>query len=74
MYEENDKIIIETVMGVYDINNKYLFNYTNLYLSLTNDFDDSKSVLDYEDKLNNYRYTFNKNGENYYFESIEKIK
>lgn len=74
MYEENDQIIIETVMGVYDINNKYLFNYSNLYLSIVNDFNDDMSVLNYEDKLNTYKYTFNKNGENYYFESIEKIK
>lgn len=74
MYEENDKIIIETVMGVYDTNNKYLFNYSNLYLSLTNDFDESKSVLDYENKLNTYKYTFSKNGDDYYFESITKTK
>ena len=74
MYEENDKIIIETVMGVYDKNNRFLFNYSNLYLSLSNDFDESKSVLDYEDKLNTYKYTFSKNNDDYYFESIEKIK
>lgn len=74
MYEENDNIIIETVMGVFDKNNRYLFNYSNLYLSLSNDFDESKSVLDYEDKLNTYKYTFSKNNDDYYFESIEKIK
>ena len=74
MYEDNGKIIIETVMGVYDSTNKYLFNYSNLYLSLTNDFDETKSVLDYEDKLNTYKYTFNKIGDNYYFESIEKLR
>ena len=74
MYEDNDKIIIETVMGVYNENNKYLFNYSNLYSSVAIDFDDSKSVLDYEDKLNMYKYTFNKNNDNYYFEKIEKIK
>ena len=74
MYEENDKIIIETVMGVYNENNKYLFNYSNLYASVALDFDDSKSVLDYEDKLNTYKYTFSKNNDDYYFESIEKIK
>ncbi len=72
MYEDNGKIIIETVMGVFDKEHKYLFNYSNLYLSLANDFDESKSVLDYEDKLNTYKYIFNKNNDSYYFESIEK--
>lgn len=74
MYEENDNIIIETVMGVFDKNNRYLFNYSNLYLSLSNDFDESKSVLDYEDKLNTYKYIFTKSNDNYYFTSMEKIK
>ena len=74
MYEENDKIIIETVMGVYDETSKYLFNYSNLYASVALDFDDTKSVLDYEENLNTYKYTFNKNNDNYYFESIERTK
>lgn len=74
MYEENDKIIIETVMGVYDEANKYLFNYSNLYASVAIDFDDTKSVIDYEENLNTYKYTFNKNNDNYYFESIERTK
>ena len=72
MYEDNDKIIIETVMGVYDQNNHYLFNFSNLYSSVAIDFDESKSVLDYEDKLNTYKYIFNKNNDSYYFDSIEK--
>lgn len=74
MYEENDKIIIETVMGVYNESNKYLFNYANLYSSVVSDFDDTKSVLDYESSLNTYKYTFNKINDEYYFESIEKTK
>ena len=74
MYEQNDKIIIETVMGVYDEANKYLFNYSNLYASVAIDFDDTKSVLDYEENLNTYKYTFNKNNDNYHFESIERTK
>ena len=73
MYEDNGKIVIETVMGVYS-DYKYLFNYSNLYNSIAVDFDESKSVLDFEDKLNTYKYTFNKNDNGYYFESIEKTK
>ncbi len=73
MYEDNGKIIIETVMGVYS-DYKYLFNYSNLYNAVAIDFDESKSVLDYEDNLNTYKYTFNKNDNGYYFESIEKTK
>ena len=74
IYEDNGKIIIETVMGVFDKNDKYLFNYSNLYISLTNDFDETKSVLEYEDRLNTYKYKFSNIDNNYYFESIEKIK
>lgn len=74
MYEEDGKIIIETVMGVYNENNSYLFTYYNLYNPVASDFDKSKSVLDYEDVLNSYKYVFNKNEQGYYFESIEKIK
>lgn len=74
MYEEDGKIIIETVMGVYNENNNYLFAYYNLYNSVASDFDQSKSVLDYEDVLNSYKYVFNKNEQDCYFESIEKVK
>ena len=74
MYEEGDKIIIETVMGVYNENNKYLFNYTNLYSSVATDFDENKSTLDYETSLSTYKYTFSKIKDKYYFESIEKTK
>lgn len=74
MYEDNGKIVIETVMGVFDQNSKYLFNYSNLYTAVAIDFDENKSVLEYEDKLNVYKYIFYNNNGNYYFESIEKIK
>ena len=74
MYEENGKIIIETVMGVYKDNSGYLFKYDNLYSAVTIDYDSNKSVLDYEDKLNTYKYTFYKNNDNYYFEKIEKME
>ena len=73
MYEENGNIIIETVMGVYNDYN-YLFNYMNLYNAIATDFDGSKSILDYEANLNTYKYTFKKLENDYYFDSIEKIK
>lgn len=73
MYEENGNIIIETVMGVYNDYN-YLFNYMNLYNAIATDFDGSKSILDYEVNLNTYKYTFKKLDNDYYFDSIEKIK
>lgn len=74
MYEENDYIIIETVMGVYNIDSKQLFNYINLYNAVAVDFDETKNVLDYENSLNTYKYKFKKLNDNYYFDSIEKIK
>ena len=74
MYEENDYIVIETVMGVYNTDNKQLFSYTNLYSAVAQDFDDTKSVLNYENSLNTYKYRFKKMNDNYYFDSIEKIK
>ncbi|MBQ9318353.1 MAG: hypothetical protein IJR82_01825 [Bacilli bacterium] len=74
MYEDNDYIVIETVMGVYNVDNKQLFNYINLYNAVTLDFDETKSVLDYENSLNTYKYKFKRINDNYYFESIEKVK
>ena len=73
MYEENGNIIIETVMGVYSDNN-YLFNYTNLYNAVSLDFNDEKSLLDYENSLNSYKYTFKNIDNSYYFDSVEKLK
>ena len=74
MYEENGYIVIETVMGVYNTDSKLLFNYTNLYNAVAQDFDETKSVLNYENSLNTYKYKFKNINNVYYFDSIEKTK
>lgn len=74
MYEENNYIVIETVMGVYNPDSKSLFNYTNLYTAVVQDFDETKSVLSYENSLNTYKYKFKNINNIYYFDSIEKTK
>ncbi len=64
IYEENDNIIIETVMGV--TSNNKLYNYHNLESSVSDIFD---SIIDYKESLNSYKYTFNNSKQ---FISIEK--
>ncbi len=69
MYEENDYIFIETVMGV--TNGSKLYNYTNLYNPITETLDNN--LLDYRGSLNSYKYTFRKSGDYYKFIKIEKL-
>ena len=64
IYEENDNIIIETIVGLSG-NNK-LYNYHDLENSVSDKFDNLK---EYQSRLNSYKYTFNKNKQ---FISIKK--
>lgn len=69
MYEENDYIYIETVMGV--SNDNKLYNYSNLYNPITENF--NNNLLEYKGSLNSYKYTFRKSGDYYKIIKIEKI-
>lgn len=67
IYEEDSKIIIETIAGIKDSTNTlYQIDKTLVDESFSN------NLIDYQDSLNKYKYTFKKVEDNYYFESIEK--
>jgi len=70
---KNDKVIITTVVGVYDSSNKSLYNYKNIYDPIAVDLNNNFNITDYQNKLSTYKYTFVKDNDNYYFDSIKKI-
>ena len=70
---KNDKVIITTVVGVYDSSNKSLYNYKNIYDPIAVDLNNNFNITDYQNKLSTYKYTFVTDNDNYYFDSIKKI-
>lgn len=68
--KKNSKLIITTVMGIYDKENRSLYNYKNLYDPVAVDLNSNFNILDYQNKLNTYKYTFIKNGDKYIFDNI----
>ena len=75
MSEKNNKVIITTVVGVYDNSNNSLYNYKNIYEPIAVNLNSNFNITDYQNKLNTYKYTFIKsnNSDNYYFDSIKKL-
>lgn len=70
---KNDKVIITTVVGVYDNSNNSLYNYKNIYDPIAVDLNNNFNITDYQNKLNTYKYTFVKVDDNYYFDNIKKV-
>lgn len=69
IYEEDNNIVIETIAGIYDSSNNSLSNIDGNIVS-----DDYNGKLDsYRDKLDKYKYTFIKDGNSYYFSSIDGV-
>lgn len=68
--KKNNKVIITTVMGIYDKDEHSLYNYKNLYEPVAVDLNSNFNLLDYQNKLNTYKYTFIKNGDKYIFDNI----
>ncbi len=69
IYEEDNNIVIETIVGVYDKENNSL---TNINGDIVSD-NFSNNIDEYKESLDSYKYTFIKEDENYYLEKIEKI-
>ena len=69
IYEEDNNIVIETIVGVYDKENNSL---TNINGDIVSD-NFSNNIDEYKESLDSYKYTFIKKDENYYLEKIEKI-
>ena len=71
IYEEDSNIVIDAIVGIYDSKESILSNIDgNVIKNNYNNEDLSK----YKDNLNKYRYTFINDNDNYYFNSISKIK
>lgn len=70
---KNDKVVITTVVGVYDNSNNSLYNYKNIYDPIAVDLNSNFNIIDYQNKLSTYKYTFVGVNGNYYFDSIKKL-
>ena len=68
IYEENNKIIIETKVGFYDSK-----NLTDVDKNIIKENFDEKNIDKYLDKLSSYKYTFKDNNGIYSFYKIEKL-
>ncbi len=69
---KKDKIIMTTVVGIYDNSNKSLYNYKNIYEPVASNVGSNFDIKKYQNKLNSYKYTFKIEDDKYYFYSIEK--
>lgn len=69
--KKDNKIIISTVMGIYDKESRSLYNYKNLYEPIAANINNNFNILDYQNKLNTYKYVFVKKNNDYIFEKIE---
>lgn len=67
IYEEDNKIVIETIVGIKD--NKELNNIDGT--KVTDNY--SGNISEFEDKLNKYQYIFEKTDNNYYLKEINKL-
>lgn len=67
IYEENSKLIVETVSGV--VSNNQLFNANDL-VNKVKDYADGENISVYQDKLNRVKYTFIKVDNKYIIDQI----
>lgn len=68
--QDNNKIIINTVMGLYDKNNNSLYDYKNIYKAVSTNVPSNYDILDYKSHLSSFEYVFTFDSSNYYFTSI----
>lgn len=69
IYEEENKIIIETVVGIHNKENNSLNNIE--FQTITDNY--SGNLDEYEERLNKYKYIFELKEETYYLKEINKI-
>ncbi len=73
MYEEDNKLYILTTATIYDANEESFYSFDDLYEPVVQNV----TINDLETnakKLNKYQYIFKKADDNYYFDSITKLK
>lgn len=68
IYEENNNIIIETIIGIHDKDNNNLININGDII--TDNY--SNDIEEYE--TDSYKYIFKKENKNYYFKEILKLE
>ena len=61
--KNGDIVTIITVVGIYDKEDKSLYNHKNLYTKISSNLSTNFSLLDYKDKLSKYKYTFKCNSD-----------
>ncbi len=75
MYEEGNKLYIITTSAIYNKNEQSFYTFDNLYEpAITNVSDKEKELDENKKKLNSYEYTYNKVDNEYYLDSINKLK
>lgn len=70
--ENDDYIYIDTVAAVYDNDLNLVYRFNDLYNPILEKVTKDK-IFENKSKLNQYKYTFKKNANTYYFEAIEKL-
>lgn len=72
MYEKDNKLYVETIATIYDKNEGSYYNFDDLYEPVVTNV--TEEDLETLDNLNKYQYIFNKVEDNYYLNSINKLK
>lgn len=71
--QDEDSVIINTIMGVYDSSNNSLYDYQNLYTPIATNMSKNFNLEEYSAYLSSYQYTFKYVDGDYRFNKIVKI-
>lgn len=71
IYGQDNDIVIDTIAGIYDNSTKSLYDINENILK--EDYSTSDNLEELENKLNNYKYIFEKIDDSYYLKEINKI-
>lgn len=72
MYEEDNNLYIETIATIYDKSEGSYYTFDDLYEPIVTDI--TEKDMETTDNLNKYQYTFKRIENNYYLNSITKLK
>lgn len=70
---DKDTITITTVMGIFNQDNKSLYNYKNAYDPVATNLSNNFNIINYQNKLSTYKYQFKIENNEYHFNSITKL-
>lgn len=72
IYEDDNKLYIETVATIYDKNEESYYLFDDLFEPILENVLE-KDFNENDEKLNHYQYIYKKNDNNYYLDSINKL-